>query len=526
MFAAVAGVLLAIYLRGYPHLGGFQSDDWGGAARTRFSGGWWNEVSSLWGVSGKRPLLMFYNPTSYRVFGDNAAHHHLWQLLLSLIAVTSFFWLLRELDVPALWAGLVGLLVLFYPAADSLRLWISVDYGNLSLAFCALGIIAAIRGLRAPPGRRRWVLLVSSCVLYVLSLTLYEVTAALIAGAGLIYLLARLPLRAVWRKWAADLVVTAIIVWGFILGHWVPHQPGVNLPHGGNYLHDRLLLFRDQGLDLARDSTPLVRWWPPLLVVVLALAIGVAAGMVARRRGTEGGVGGDDRSQLLKALAMTVGGLAVIVAAFVVFVPADAFYYPAETDIGNRNNALAAYGYVLMLVGAALLIVALMAVFLPRWRRWLEAGFAVLLFAGVLSYASQLRTEAHLYEQAAQIQHGVLNAISGAFPRDPRNKVLFAFDYQGSVHPDLGTFVQNYDLAGALKLRYHDPTIGALPIRDASVVMCQPDGISYTGLTVPYAQALFVAVSHGYVRSIRTPAECRAALASGRFPSLTEAAGA
>ena len=98
-------------------------------------------------------------------------------------------------------------------------------------------------------------LLVSSCVLYVLSLTLYEVTAALIAGAGLIYLLARLPLRAVWRKWAADLVVTAIIVWGFILGHWVPHQPGVNLPHGGNYLHDRLLLFRDQGLDLARDST-------------------------------------------------------------------------------------------------------------------------------------------------------------------------------------------------------------------------------------------------------------------------------
>ena len=153
VFAAVAGVLLAIYLRGYPHLGGFQSDDWGGAARTRFLGGWWNEVSSLWGVSGKRPLLMFYNPTSYRVFGDNAAHHHLWQLLLSLIAVTSFFWLLRELDVPALWAGLVGLLVLFYPAADSLRLWISVDYGNLSLAFCALGIIAAIRGLRAPPGR-------------------------------------------------------------------------------------------------------------------------------------------------------------------------------------------------------------------------------------------------------------------------------------------------------------------------------------------------------------------------------------
>lgn len=514
-FVAVCCALATVYLGGYPANGGFVADDWGQAARTAYAGSLGDEIRAIWPESAKRPGLAVYNPVVYRVFGPHPARHHVWVLFLSLLAVTAFFALLRELRVPILWSGLAGLLALFYPHADALRLWVAVGYGNLSLAFAFTGLAINIRALRMRPSARRTLLLIASSVLFAASLALYEVTAGLIAASGLIALAAGIAFRGVWRKWVADLALTGFMTYAFTLGHMVPHQPGVNLPKGGSYLHDRLYLFRDQALELASKSVPLLHWWPPLLLAALTLLLTLAGGpLIGRDRPSW-------RSDARFApLATAAAGLAVIAVAYAVFVPADPFYFPLAVDTANRVNALAAYGYVLVLVGAAWLLGTLLCSAGPRAARIAMPVAALALMTGVLSYAGQVHTEAGRYDKASDIQDVVVRQIYTAVQPAPSHRTVFAFGYQGAVHPDLPVFVHPYDLAGALRLRYDDPTIDALPVRDSTQLVCDPRAVVYAGTPVPYPRVLFVNVASRVARTIRSQRQCTAAVRSDHFPQL------
>jgi hypothetical protein len=89
--------------------------------------------------------------------------------------------------------------------------------------------------------------------------------------------------------------------------------------------------------------------------------------------------------------------------------------------------------------------------------------------------------------------------------------VIISFRHPLVLDGGMVSFGTDYDLDGALKLRYGDSTIRAHPYIPGGT--CTPDGIRFTGLfeptnVLPYSQMYFVDVAHERAVPITGQAQC------------------
>lgn len=497
------GVLAVIVFLPNVRDSGFSTDDWSNAA-TALQHGHSAAISSYADITPYRPVLILYVPLTYWVFGMHMGVHLAWSVALAVLVSGMLYAVLRECRLPRVHSGMVAALALLYPWADSTRMWPTASMASLAIGVALAGVWVALIGLR----RGSWRFHVAAAALYALSMLTYELTVALVASAGLLYIV-----RAGWRaarwRWAADLAVVVVVAaWN---SSTTPRERSFSV---SALWHHFTLIVQEGGKLVARSAQPLGT--PDTALVLLVLAAVAAAGIALAVALRDRPLG----AALRPFAGLFVLGAAVTALGWVVFVPADVYYTPSIYGFTNRVNALAGVGLVMVVYAAAGMVGALVGALRPRTT---AIATAVTLALGVLlgaGYVKVLDRHSDLWVGAFRGQMSALGMIKGQYPRLPDDSTVLTFNYPGYQAPGVPIFAVSWDLNAALKLQYDNPSLSGYPIVAPTTVRCEragvlPEGGAITGAApIPYGRAILFEVPTGRHDVPRDAAACRSVLPS------------
>jgi hypothetical protein len=508
--AAVAGglaLIAALLLGDHVLHGGLYTDDWPIAA-VQAHHGTSGLISNLFLGDHARPVAALYLGVATGLTGADGGAHAALGLGLHVVKCWSLYWLLRMLAMTWWQAGAIGLLVLLFPYADSTWLWFAVTHSNIAITLVLLGFVAHLYGLRAE-GRRAYLLHGTGALLFGLSVLTYEVGAAVVLLSLLLYL-RRVPRRLALRLWAIDAAVVAAAV-------GIPRIPGL-LP--GTVPHETLSL--DEQLDHARSiadqafslvtSAAVPFGAPHRNIVVPVLALIGGAAIVAWWRADRGSA---LAAELQRWLGWAAVGVLVIIASYVVFVPAsEVWYQPTAYGSDNRINAFPAIGFCVFLFSLAMLAGSLLMQRFGRWGAFAFASLATLFLA--TGYADKARDDIGDWDRAAEMQRSQLARLSGSLPKPRPFTTIFAFGGAGRSAPGVWAFGVTWDLNGAVQILWEDETLHAYPIFTGTTIVCErnslyPDGWGNgngPAQRARYGQALFFDMRDGTRLLVRNRRDC------------------
>jgi len=508
LMVAWGGLGILSFLLFLPHIlhGGFYLDDWPDAAATLHpsDGSGLISVLSYFNslLSSCRPVLIVFIPLKYLLFGTHIKLLLTLSVGLAFLAAALMYAILRVLRIPWYHAWVISALTVAYPWFDSTRFWESANPITLAVVFAFAGLWMALVGL----SRNSWRLHAGAALLYLLSMLTYEVTLPLIAAAGLLYT-ARNGWRAARFRWATDLVMVAIA------GLWNrTHTPKAVSSFSDNLDHLQQI-FTQSGELLARTAFPVgVHPHTSTMLVGLAtiFALGLALYFLLPRARIVASASG-----LRSWLLLGAGGLLVAALGWVIFVPADPYYTPSIFGVTNRVNGLAGFGLVLV-VYAALGIVGSITGQLVKKGPWI-APFITLSLALILSaaYVHVLERHSQLWRDAYRYETAALNTVHSAFPQLPHGTTVFAGNYPTNVTLGVTIFAATWDLDGAVKLTYADPTLRAYPVTEELPLECLANGIRVGGDeggidTARYGNARLINLQTGENSRPNSQSECLA----------------
>jgi hypothetical protein len=453
------------------------------------------------------PVLGVLLAIPYRLFGLHTPLHLTLALVLSAAASTAFYVLLRTLGLERRHTGMIAALVLFFPWADSSRLWTTGSMNNAAVIFFFAGLIVSLCGLRAG-GRRALVLALLGTTLYVLAVLTYEVVGGVVLLVVLVYTWWSGWGRA-WRRWMLDLigvVPSLAFVWLRQPTHHTEHPSlGWQLAHGGR---------------IARGAAALL--WDALIpgapgAAVAGAVLVVAAGALVARSTL------DDhdptRAALSRWLSIAAASVVAIGAAYSPYVPGLGKYVPGAPGVGNRVNLLAAFGYAVLVYA----LVTLAGLLVARVARRKGAAVIGTLLCGaiVLAYTAVDRQHGRTWDQATRVADHELDTVARLVP-DPRpGTVSSVFGDPNYVAPGVPVFAIAGDLNNAVKVRLRTRRADAYPMRPTTRWSCEaPEMYPRDSSFGPrqgarYGRGIFVSGSRGFAVTIDSPAACR--LWSRRF---------
>ena len=507
--------------------GGFYNDDWYLAATYRFAAepGFLGAVDAL-GWMAFRPLAIVYFAATHAVFGTDPSLHLALAQALAVAVSTALYSLLRILGLPVAHAAAVAALVLIFPAADSTRLWAAASVVQLGILLCLLGVIVAVRGLREAGGRRAVACHAAALALYVLAVLAYEITAPAIACAAILYA-GRAPRRAVLLRWLADVLA----VGGTLAAVTLVADSAARLAGPRQQLRQASAIAEEAGVLLARAAVPFGR--PDVLVVAAMAAVAAGVAWSVRRAPAAD----PRRREVTRWLRTAAAGALVVVVGYVPFVPARfGVYRPLVPGQGNRVNALAAVGFVLLVHGvAAAALGAVAAGRGPRWRAWTTGGSLLIAVVLGIGYGSQVQRHIRDWDAASALQRQILADVATAVPDPAPGSVIVVFGHRLTTARGVTTFATPWDLDGAVQLAWDDPTLDAYPLLVGANVGCGPAGLTAPGMAVgppgslskpapangggagaagvtgavaPYGRAVVVDLRTGRALPVRAPADC------------------
>jgi len=498
---AIVGALLALVAAAVygPHAGagGFLSDDWAIRALLTFSGdqGFFGAIQTLLGAPNisQRPGYAIYLAAADSVFGAHTAYYLAWAAAMGVVLALSVYWVLRLMKLPALVAGSVSLLILLFPGADALRLWITASGHQLSVTLAVLGFGLAILAFRAE-GRSRIAMHAASVVLFAASVLFYEVALAVMCASVLLYLLIA-PWREAVMRWVVDLVVLVPIA---II---VTSKTSFERQDAAGMIEHARAMFSDALALLTSVVLPGgVGIW---LIAATALLVLGSAIAVARSLAAEDA----DRVELRRFLVTALAGLVVVVAGYAMYVPGIDYYTPGAYGIGNRVNNAASIGWALLLVSFAMLAVTLARRAIPGSRRYVQAIAlgAVLLVA--LQYTGQVRADASRYQRAYATGARALATMRARVPKPPAGSLVLAFGQPIEQVAGIPVFGNTYDMTSSVQLMWNEPKIVSIPAYPDMKLDCRRRALELASAridqrtaSVPYGRAYFVnTVSGAYV---------------------------
>ena len=504
--AALVGLLLvALWAYGwFVTRGGLASDDW--ALMSEISlpveGGWWNGVEGLWDRASYRPFSVAYYAVVFEALGTNGSLHLLWSVAVTTAFAGALFSVLRVAGTRTPHAFAIAALVLVAPMGDAAVLWPSATPIRFAGALYLAGLTIALLGMREgrPAGRAR-ALHAAAIGCYVAAIWTYELTAALTA-AGLLTYLAVAPWRRALGRWAVDMaVMAAAMTWTLAQTPKQVQDPEQAWAHAKIIVKQLWQLYGDVA---APPGVPGGMAGP---VTIGVGVVGVVLLVRARR-------GGDDRPAAAEARRWAITGLIALVytmAAYVVFVPADVYYSPEAVNFGNRVNGVGIAPLVLLAYCAAMVLATL--AFQGRRIRGVSAAMvAGLVYAVVMliSYNGALRDHERQYVQSSDTALAALDAIEQAVPRPMPGTLVLTSGVPPLVATDLPVFAATWDLQGAVRLRYRDPSLDAF---NAYLGFeCAADGITVpAGPPGRYGHTVVVDVPGGRAWRIDSARACEAA---------------
>lgn len=492
--------LLALLAYGsYVAHGGFYSDDWSHAANYHFaeSPRYLNSVSQLEEFLGGRPLSAVLMPIPQAVFGPHPAPHLALAAAIGVLTSLCFFALLRTLAMPPLHAWAIAALALLFPWADSLRLWSTASVNSLAVCFFLLGLTVALRGLDHR-GRRGSELHAAADALYLVSVLIYEATAAAALLAGLLYL-GRAPRSRALRSWAADVAVVCAGLLYSLLATVSSRQVGGVAAR----VEDLPRFVRESLLLLASALQPFGTMGRPLQALVLLLAGGVALAALLRWRRTRDPVlGGWLRWAAIGAIA--------VAAAYFMFL--GSHLHPRDAGIDNRVNVLAGLGFCLLVYA----LVACACELLLRSRTAALALTTAAVLAIGVGYAVTLAGNRKDWVDAAERQGAILDTAERNLLPLPPGSTVVGFGSPSQTAPGVPVFNRPWDLQGALELRSQGVVPRAFPVYEGIEISCGPrllidGGGGYGSFDLAYRRLYFYAPQLGK-REIGSRSACRRAL--------------
>ena len=472
--------------------GGYYWDDWQNAASVEFA-----PQPGLFGaleqaterpVFGYRPVLTTMLVLEFEAFGHNKQVMLAIAVLFAVSTAWALYLLLRTLGLRPRDALVPAALLLVFPWTDSTRMWNTASFDTLAVTFYLLGLVIAIRALRAPPGRRRGLLTAGSLALYLAAAWTYEIVAMAVLASVAVYLLV-VPRRDALRRLALDAAVVGLAL-GLVAAKTTrtPQSPGGQLDHA--------VTIAEQAFGvLARALVPLAD--PPGIVGALLLAAIVGAALASRRR---------ELRPLLLAGAL---GALFVAAGWALFIPAASYYEPLAPGTTNRMNVLAAAGFAVLVPVLVLLAAELVW---PRRATVLAAALLALIGAG---YVAQVISDQDGWRRSDEVQDEVLSAVHHSLPRPPAGATIYTFGAPSFVAPGVPAFSLSFDLRAAVRLEYGDASLLAYPIRGRDVIRCgsdslQPEGGTYSAVHgAAYGEAWFVNVPRRAAVRIDGAAPCR-----------------
>jgi hypothetical protein len=505
LWIAAGLLLLAGCVMYVPHVvnGGFTVDDWGHAATGRY----FREgiLAHYWAFTDNRPVLVAYVPLTFILFGPHAWVHLAWSLLLAVGLSTALYTLLRRLGMASRHAGAIALLVLLFPWSDTARFWATASHINLGITFGIAGVLVAFRGfdqLEAGRSHRELALHLGAVALYALSVLTYEIAGVVLLFAGALYL-TRAPWRVVRTRWAADsAVVLACLAWTGIRGDRERPPLDQMLEHAEQLAKGAATVFSQASMPFGTLDRR--------VAVALLATIALSALVVWSLQRAD-----DDAKPVLRRWLVTLGcGLGVAIAGWILYIPADPYYQIDAPGVGNRTNVMAAIGVVTVVYSTFILAVTLLFRGTPNWKRSAAILSTVLAVLLAFGYAQDTRKDQQAWAHAADRSDQMLANIETALPDPPPESTIYTFNYPGSYAPGVIIFSFSWDLNGAIKLAYDDPTLIGYPILEGTTMRCGPDSVGPTGpeWTEPqnalYGKAFFVDVAGVRSESIDSRRQC------------------
>lgn len=458
---------LILYVRGL----GFYSDDWELFALFNFASdqspfGLFRSVWDAQPHTHTRPLQMFSLAVLNWMFGLNPLGYHVVTGLLINATILLFYFALRQLGQSRLLSLSVPLVYALLPHYSTDRFWIIAAIpANMSMALYFLSLYADLRALRARSSRL-WMWKLISVLSILGSILSYEVVLPLfLLNLLLVWYYARNLNRAnageqVTQGKLFGLSTISFLALMSVTGFKALLTTRTEI--SGSYVAHIVRLIRGvvsvfygwggYGLGLPQTVGRILRHFPNGTITTLSVVAGLivfAYLYYSVSRAKSESLPG--RGVWLKLFAL---GVVVLGLGYAIFLT-NAQVGFSKTGIVNRTAIAATAGIAMQLVGAFGWASTLLAAESQR-----RAAFCALVALLCMSGFLIINTLGSFWVEADRQQHEILADIRQHVPTLPGGSTLFLDGICTNVGPGI-VFESHWDLSGALKLAYDDPSLEA-----------------------------------------------------------------
>jgi hypothetical protein len=471
-----------------PYLGGLglYSDDWAflGALDTAGDRSPATLLLTQWHATANlpmRPTQVAHQALLYWLFGLHPLPYHLSNAVVLTSMVTLLYLVLREIGLPRLPALAAPTVFALLPNAATTRFWFAAFGYPLSLAAYLLSLYANLRGLRAR-GRTIWAWKVVALLGLAVGGLGYEVVLPLfVASLALLWYVGfrtgrQTPAKSLGRVGMWVFLGADVLILGLVLAYKAVTAVGAGI--SGSYPKHLAWVvtgavttnYGTFGVDMARA----VRWSLAVTgtsVLIVGIGLALIIFVYLRNAGRSDGASSEKarttehRSRRIlewaswprrREWAGLVGvGVGVFLLGYAIFLTNARIIF-TSTGPNNRVAIAGAAGMALTVVGMFGLIGGIR----PLFGRYRVTIFSFLV--ALMALAGFLVTNglADMWTRAWQREQTILADIQARLPR-PESRTAVILD---GVCPYVGpavVFESNWDLAGALRSKYDDPTIHA-----------------------------------------------------------------
>ncbi len=527
--AGVVAVALAVVAAAAygPHAvhGGFLSDSWAIRALYVFSAhthGFGGVVNSFLTElnQAKRPLAAVYLVALNAVFGPHTGFWFAWLGATGALLSLSLYLLLRKLGVAFFDAGVIAVLVLIFPATNSLHFWSATAHIPAALSLAAFGFLLALMAFDAPQTPRSIALHCASLAAFVMSILLYEAALPLMLSSVALY-----RLHVPWRNAVPRWVVNCVVLIPLMLLVTLASSAGHEETEAGAWAHAQVIFESARAL-FTTVVLPFgsISWY---IVGLVALVPAAAILVYVWLPSTD-----SSRAELRRWLVTLAAGGVVIAFGYAIYVPGTDYYNPLAPGVGDRVNALASVGWVLILYSVVMLATTLAFRSLPRARLLSSLGAAVACALIAVGWLRTVDAYSNYFTNAYFEDTRVLAVIHDVIPHPRRESMIWTFGQPVEVTPGVPVFGNTWDMTGSVQLEFNDPSLTSVVAEQETTFSCRRDAVLPSGnyaidgapdpaWASPYGRTYFVNTVSGQMELVRTQRQCRQAAKSfTRSPPL------
>jgi hypothetical protein len=465
LFTALA---FAIY-GWYAFHGGFIADDWVNADHFNFhpDPGFWGAVDNY--QTPSRPVAAVYVSLTHAIFGTNFDLHLVLAVLLAAFLSIAFYAFLRTLGLGRLLALGAAALLLVFPSSDSTRFWATGSQINLFIGLYLVAMVIAIAGRRrhgAAPTLPAVGTQALASALAVTAVAGYEIVAPAVLLSVVLYRWTCGRGGEVWR-WLMDAIPTVLVLVLYTQKFGGGGAHGMQLLTNARTVADGAISVLGYTLIPSREAS---RWavFGGVLAIIAVIAL-VRWGFKAGR----------SRDQIGRWLGPLLLALVAIAIGYLMIVPAGERYPLYAPGVQNRTNCFAALGLCALVVFLAAALASMVAAAVPgltaKSRSELRGLLAGILVLGMFAvYTVRITEDESRWTKSAEIQAEILAGSQAIVPSPPPDATIFTSPYPGYSSPSLPIFGGggNNDEVGAFKVSYDSEEMRAFPLLEGNGIIC------------------------------------------------------